>query len=145
VNLNDVYGGDWLRAEHLPNDRDVPVTISKVETATFKDSRTKEEKQQMVLHFVGKEKQLGLNITNARVVAGLYGDHEVEKAWVGKVLILYVMQVEAFGAMTDAIRIRDLDPTRVSPQTKKESMPGDQFITPASGPHAPIAESDIPF
>lgn len=105
MKLDDVYGsGEWLKAADL-HGREVIVKISKVGTTTFKDSRTKEEKHQVVLHFEGKDKAFGLNWTNAKRVADLTGSRDTDD-WIGHTITLYPTEVEAFGETVEAIRIK---------------------------------------
>lgn len=49
-------------------------------------------------------KPLVLNKTNARVISGMFGDET--EAWIGQTIILYQAEVEAFGKMVYAVRVR---------------------------------------
>lgn len=130
MKLDDVYGsGEWLKAADLQG-RQCVVKIEKISTTTFEDKRNKTTKQQVVLHFEGKEKKLGLNWTNAKKVADITGSRNTED-WVGYSIMLYPTEVEAFGETTEAIRIR--------------AVPNAQRPAPAPVIHDDPAKDDIPW
>lgn len=84
--------------------RDVTVVIDRVKAGVLTGVGGKKNKKP-ILYFRGKEKGLGLNITNARTIAGMYGGFESEK-WIGKSITLYP-STTTFGDKTvDCIRIR---------------------------------------
>ena len=85
--LNDIYGSNsqWLKAEDLQGAKPV-VTI---ETAEVKENTYNgETKKQIVLKFVGKDKQLGLNFTNATRIVELIGSDDFTQ-WPGWAIKLY--------------------------------------------------------
>jgi len=130
MNLDDVYGsGEWLKAADLQG-RQCVVKIEKISTTTFEDKRNKTTKQQVVLHFEGKEKKLGLNWTNAKKVADITGSRNTED-WVGYSIMLYPTEVEAFGETTEAIRIR--------------AVPNAQKPAPLPVVHDDPVDDDVPF
>ena len=101
--LNEIYGGSsqWLKAEDLQGQKPI-VTI---ETAEVRENTYDGQvKSQIVLTFVGKDKQLGLNFTNAQRIAELTGSEDFSD-WVGTSLKLYVEKVKFQDKMVDAIRI----------------------------------------
>lgn len=114
------YDSEWLRAVDL-RDKEVTLTISRVEPGEAKGAGKKKSKKMPVLTFreveekhkrnpkAGPLKRLGLNITNAKTIAKLYGK-EVDD-WLGKRITLYPTECEAFGETTDCIRIRERVPT----------------------------------
>ena len=63
-----------------------------------------ETKKQIVLAFEGKEKVLGLNVTNARRIAELLETTNYQE-WVGHRIKLYVDKTEVEGRTVDCIRI----------------------------------------
>ncbi len=102
----------WLTAESIPGDgKDTPVQIEAVvrhKTLEFNrpGSKTVEKKTNYgALKFVGKDKMLGLNATNLRILAALFGTDT--SGWFGQWIALYVdPHVSAFGQIVSAVRIR---------------------------------------
>ena len=83
-NVSDLYDL-WLKAIHLPMDKPVSVTIEKVEVKTV-HPRPTEERRVIVLSFVGKNRRLILNPTNANKMTDLGGEDWA--AWKGLVVQL---------------------------------------------------------
>ena len=101
---------NWITAESIPGDgRDTVVQIEAVirrKSVEFNRGGTKEKKANYgSLKFVGKERELGLNSTNLRVLAALFGNDTSK--WFGQYIALYVdPAVSAFGQIVSAVRIR---------------------------------------
>ena len=101
--LNDIYGSgsQWLKAEDLQGAKPV-VTIA---TAEVKENTYDGVvKKQIVLTFVGKEKQFGLNFTNASHLVELTGTEDYEQ-WVGTAIKLFTTKVQVGNEQKLAIRI----------------------------------------
>lgn len=111
MNINDVYQStsDHLKAEDLKG-RTVPVTIESFEITEFDNNGKKEKK--IVLSFVGKEKKLVLNSTNARRIA-LNAGSEDTVDWQGKQIEIYPTQTDFGGKMVDCIRVKEQAPETV--------------------------------
>lgn len=117
MDVRKLYDKAYIYAYDLEG-RDVTVEIIRVVGGTLVGTGGKSNKKPVV-YFKGTEKGLALNITNARVIAGLYGGFESEK-WIGKRVTLYPTTT-TFGAQTvDCIRIR---PT--APKGKSETIRAD--------------------
>lgn len=88
MKVSQVYtsSSDWLRAADLRGPTNV--TIVGVEMSTFRDKDTDKLKDQLVLVFDGWDKKLGLNATNARMIASILGDDT--ENWPGHTITLYV-------------------------------------------------------
>ncbi len=101
MSVKDLYKskGDWLKAEDLQG----KATKVKVADVAIEEIGDKKE-QKIVLGFVGKEKRLVLNKTNANVIADAYGDEELE--WIEKEIIMYPTVTEYQGKSTPCIRVR---------------------------------------
>lgn len=100
----------WLSSEDLPHDRDIPVTIEDVmirDEVKFEGGRTRQD--YISLKFVGKQRELGLNSTNRKILIMLFGQTD---KWVGKRIILFVEQNvrRPDGTRGPAIRIRAREP-----------------------------------
>jgi len=121
MNIADIYGGDWLKLQHL-NGQDVPVVIAAVGVESFEsEGRTK---QQVVLSFAGHTKRLGLCKTNALTIAAMLGDDT--DAWVGQSITLWPdPTVTMKGAVVGGVRVRPVPPT--TPPAVPPTVP-----TPAS-------------
>lgn len=83
-NVSDLYDL-WLKAAHLPADKLVSVTIERAEVKTV-HPRPTEERRVIVLSFVGKNRRLILNSTNASKMADIGG--EDYSGWAGLVVQL---------------------------------------------------------
>lgn len=68
-----------------------------------------------VLYFVGKERGLVLNKTNANMIAELYGD-ETDN-WANQPIELYPSKTDFQGKRVDCIRVRE---TKASEQSRSE-------------------------
>jgi len=107
TDIRKMYDRDFIYAYDLEG-KDVTVTIERVEAGTLTGTGGKKSRKP-VLYFKGTKKGLGLCITNARVIAGLYGGFDSEKM-IGKRITLYPTTTK-FGADTvDCIRIRNRIP-----------------------------------
>lgn len=103
--LSDIYGSDslWLKAADLKGTK--PVVEIKSTDIHENSYDGVEKKKQIVLSFVGKDKQLGLNKTNARSISQLIGTEDF-KQWVGWRIRLYEDQTQLQnGQMVPCIRI----------------------------------------
>ena len=83
--------------------KDVTVTIDKVAGETLTSTGGKKNKKPVV-YFVGKEKGLALNKTNARTILAMYGAHTSE--WHGKKITLYPTTTTFGNETKECIRVR---------------------------------------
>lgn len=96
---------NWLNAESLPADRDTVLQIEAVIRRSIVKFKSETKRGYGALKFVGKDKQLGLNTTNLRVLSALFGSDTGK--WYGQWIALYVdPAVSAFGQIVSAVRIR---------------------------------------
>lgn len=75
-------------------------------TATIKNKKGGEETI-VAVHFKNAP-PMCLNITNARIIAGLYGEYH--DGWIGNSIQLYATKVKAFGSEVMALRVREAIP-----------------------------------
>lgn len=101
--LNDIYesNSQWLKSADIKGHQPI-VTIATAEVR--ENNYDGDVKKQIVLTFEGKDKQLGLNFTNAAKIAELTGTEDFDK-WVGVSIKLYVEKVKGPQGMVDGIRI----------------------------------------
>ena len=97
MRTNEAFPGNFLKAADLQGKR-VTVTIAKVVLEDIGDET------KPVLHFVGKEKGLVLNKTNANMIAEITGTDEMDD-WAGAAIVLYPTKVDFQGKRVDATRI----------------------------------------
>lgn len=100
-NINDIFSGSFLKADDLKG-QSPTVTIESVEVKDFDDGK------KLILHFVGKDRALIMNKTNANICAEVLGSSDTED-WEGKRITLTVRKVEFQGKIVPAIRV-SLDP-----------------------------------
>ena len=107
MDVRKLYDKDFVYAYDLEG-KDATVTIERVTGGTLTGTGGKST-QKPIVFFKGTKKGLALCITNARVIAGLYGGFESD-AWIGKKITLYPTTT-TFGSQTvDCIRIRTVIP-----------------------------------
>lgn len=97
VNINSAFPSDYLRADDLKG-RTVKVTIDDVTMEKMG------EDQKPVVHFVGKDKGLALNKTNALMIASSYGPDT--DAWRGKEIEIRPDKTSFQGRIVDCIRVQ---------------------------------------
>ncbi len=128
--LNDIYGSNsqWLKAEDLQGAK--PVVV--IESAEVRENTYNgETKKQIVLKFQGKEKQLGLNFTNASRIAELLGTDNFPE-WVGA-------SIKLFTDKTTLADGRTVPCIRIFPELPNGAAP----VAPVA--ESPADESEIPF
>lgn len=115
MNINEIYSSnsEYLRADDIKGQKPV-VTIEGITTSTNRDKRTGEEYTQLVLTFVGKEKKLSLNRTNAQMIAELTGSDNTDD-WIGVSLKLYTTLVTVGDEKKLGIRIMPELPEQKAP------------------------------
>jgi hypothetical protein len=102
-----MFDSEYLYAWDLQG-HEVTVTIEKVVAGTLTGQGGRKTKKPLVF-FKGKEKALGLNKTNGKIICGMYGADT--KNWIGKQVTLYPTKTEMAGETVDCIRIKPGVPT----------------------------------
>ena len=98
------YLGSW----DVPDGEDLVLTIDHVEQNDVKNERGSERK--LTLHFAERGyKPMILNTTNAKRIGKVAGSNKVEN-WENLRIAIYTERVQAFGGMTDALRVREYAP-----------------------------------
>ncbi len=131
-NINDAFPSNYLKASDLKGQQPV-VTIDRVEFEPV--GRDKEMKP--ILYFVGKEKGMVLNKTNANNIKNLAGSPNTED-WSGFSIRLFATHVEFAGEQVEAIRIK---------AAGVAARPAARPVAVAAGAAAPhdLDDSDIQF
>ena len=131
ANINDAFPSNYLKASDLQGQQPT-VTIERVEF----EAVGREKEMKPIVYFVGKEKGIVLNKTNAKNIANLVGSFETND-WKGFRIRLYATHVEFQGETVEAIRV------------KAASQNGHQSPAPVAPPPPPmerdITDDDIPF
>ena len=102
MKTNEVFPSKFVKAEDL--DGDTEVIIDHVVMEDFEDPQTKRQSKKPVIYFRNARKGLICNKTNWALIARQHGDESDE--WAGKAITLVVMDVEAFGDIVSAIRVK---------------------------------------
>ena len=100
--VSEEFGGSFLKAADLQG-KTVPCQIASVSKEEFQSGDLK-----WVVRFVGKEKRLVLNKTNAELIGIMHGD-EMDN-WTGKTIKLYPTKTNMAGQTVDCIRVKDEAP-----------------------------------
>ncbi len=130
-NINEAFPSNYIKASDLKNNQ-VVVTLDKV--AFEEVGRDKERKA--VLYFVGKQKGMVLNKTNARKITDITGSALTEE-WHGHAVVLYPTETEFGGETVECIRIK---PVQKNGQRMTPTPP------PAPSVHEElVTDDDIPF
>ena len=102
--MNKNYLGSW----DIPDGDDLIATIDHVEREQVENAKGKELK--LTIHFTDRGlKPMILNSTNSQRISKVAGTTRVEK-WDGITIAIYTEKVQAFGSISDALRIRDYTP-----------------------------------
>jgi hypothetical protein len=127
MKISDAFPSNYLKATDL-QDRNVIVSINYVKM----DKIGEDDKP--VLFFVGKEKGMVLNKTNANNIAAIYGDDT--QAWRDKEIVLFPAMVDFQGKTVEAIRVR-------APQPKDRPRKPDPITT--GRPETELTDDEVPF
>lgn len=124
THYRQLYDRDYLGAWDLPENKDVVVTIEAARGGELVGNGGKKSKKP-IISFVGKDKKFVCNVTNAKAIAGMYGNH-VEK-WAGKRIALYVSTTRdpSTGGEIPCIRVRPQAPQPSSSPVKEDSAPAE--------------------
>lgn len=131
-NIHESFPSNYLKASDLRG-RSVVVKIDRVGFEPV--GQTKEMKP--ILYFVGKDKGVVLNKTNANKIIGLVGSPNTED-WAGFHIMLYPTETSFQGETVDCIRVK---PAPAAAAGKRLAVPEPE---PEPEP-PPLDDSDIPF
>jgi len=116
ANINDVFGGGFLKAEDLKG-ASPRVKISRVEIKDFDDGK------KLIIHFEGKDKALVCNKTNASIIEEVLGSADTDD-WEGKRITLTTKKVEFQGKLVPAIRVVLEDTAPPKPKAEPADQDG---------------------
>jgi hypothetical protein len=127
MNINGAFpnNSSYLRAADIIGKR-VAVTIASVKMEDIGDDH------KPVVYFVGKDKGLALNKTNASMIAEITGTEETDD-WKGHAIVLYTAKVDYQGKRVDGIRVDAPGLGAMPPPAPKPAVA------------EPVGVDDIPF
>lgn len=139
MKVSSAFPSNFIKCEDLQN-RPARVKMNYVKLEDIGDDN------KPVLYFIGKEKGMVLNKTNASAISAMYGD-ETEN-WSGEEIEIYPTETDYQGKRVPAIRIRppsrQASPERVAPNARTRSeAPEDRFPPPVD--NAAAFDDEIPF
>jgi hypothetical protein len=109
MKTNEVFPSRYLKAEDdLFEAGDVVATIKSVELESLK-SKDKGEESKPVMYFKEMPKGLIINKTNWGICAKLFGSDDSDD-WLNQRVALTTVEVDAFGDVVKAIRIKSQKP-----------------------------------
>jgi hypothetical protein len=112
MNVMDAFPSKYLKASDLQG-REITVKISHIMMEEIgQDKQTKP-----ALYFMGKEKGIILNKTNATNISAAYGPDTDE--WAGKSVVLFTAWVDMQGKSVEAIRVRPAAGGSIKPPVGK--------------------------
>ncbi len=118
MKINSAFPSDYIKSSDLGAKR-VGAIIDKVTVEKVG------EDQKPVVWFVGKEKGLVLNKTNANMIAEIAGTDETDD-WTDIKIVMYVAKVDYQGRRVDAIRVdypADRQPPKVIVDDGSDDIP----------------------
>lgn len=134
-NINDAFPSNYVKASDLKGAQAV-VTIDRVEFEPV--GRDKEMKA--VCYFIGRQKGMVLNKTNARKIIEITGSPLTEE-WQGSAIVLYPTETEFAGEPVECIRVKPV----AKAQQKMQRMTPAPPPEPESVHNGPLTDDDIPF
>lgn len=124
MQISTAFPSEFLRAADLQG-KQVRATIDRVELREVGN----DGEHKPVLYFVGKDKGVVLNKTNATTIGDAYGDDTDD--WSGQPIVLFEAMVAFQGKTVKAIRMRVPKPSELKAAAK-------------AAPKPPLAESEDP-
>ena len=144
MNINEAFpSGKFLKSDDLQG----RIVKLKIASLTYEKIGTDNK---LVMYFVGKEKGMVLNKTNARTIADAYGNDTDN--WTGGEINVFSMKVDFQGKLVDGLRVNIPPRQNSAPQQRPINvMPNarpPQQVNPqpamAGGNDDPF-EDEIPF
>lgn len=134
MKISDAFPSKFLKAADLPDGRDVRVQIDDVRLETLEQAG--EDKP--VCYFIGKQKGLVLNATNAAAISAVLGDETED--WHGATILLFTASTSFGGRTVPCIRCRV---PRPAARPAQQPEPAPQVV---EEPAADVFdEKEVPF
>lgn len=116
THFRQYFDSEYLGSWDLPKGRETVVVIEKVTGGVLTGQKGRKDKK-VLLAFRGKKKLMAANVTNCKLIAGIYGNDV--RGWINKPIALYVAEnVDSPNGPVDAIRVRPRAPAMPAPGAK---------------------------
>jgi hypothetical protein len=138
-NINDAFPSNYLKASDLKGNQ-VVVTIDRVEFEPV--GRDKDMKA--VIYFIGKQKGVVLNKTNAKKITEIAGSALTEE-WHGHAIVLYPTETEFAGEQVECIRMKPVNKSAMGRMTPQPPAPKPEPVAVAAGHAFNDDDDSIPF
>ncbi len=102
------FNYDYLGSYSLLPNEEKTLTIKETKVVKVKNTDGKDQ-DCFVAYFVEAEKPMILNKTNCKMITKVYGTPYIEQ-WKSIRIVVYALQVKAFGEVVDALRIKNINP-----------------------------------
>jgi hypothetical protein len=132
-NINEAFPSNYIKAADLKG-RQVSVKMDRAEYEMIGNDK------KLILYFVGKDKGMVLNKTNANNIATIYGDDT--DSWRDQEIVLFEAMVDFQGKTVPAIRVKA--PARPRPNGGNITTGLQQRAAPALQQHNDH-DDEIPF
>lgn len=131
MKISTAFPGKYLKAGDLPDGQDVRVVIDDVRMELMEQQN--EEKP--VCYFLGKDRGLVLNVTNANSISSVLGDDTEQ--WHGMPIVLFATTTSFSGRTVACLRVRV--PRQPGPAPAPQETPIADHSDAAAG------DDDVPF
>ena len=111
MNASDLFPpSEFLKSEDVEEaGGEMTFTIKGIASKDYEEDDGRKTRKG-ILSFAETEKRMTLNVTNTKVLITMYGDKDIDTAWVGKSVILFVDPNVTYGTKTvKGLRIRLVD------------------------------------
>lgn len=132
-----MFDKDFIGAWDLDGKERV-LTIASVEAGKVGHGNKASKKP--IIRFKGAKKAFAVNVTNARAIAGMYGNDT--RAWVGKPIAIYPTMADFGGKQVDAVRVRPTPP-RGPAQARLDERPVDPEMRARQNEASGAAEEEV--
>lgn len=144
MDIRNSFPSKYLRAAQVANcpGGTIRVQIDRLAIETMR-ARGGASEEKPVLYFARAKKGIVLNRTNADVIGKAFGWESND--WRGHTVELFVAEVEAFGEMVDAIRVRiprAAPPAPLAPPAKERELEPSPFEDPGAEPEPAPGQLD---
>ncbi len=139
ANINEAFPSNYIKAADLKG-RQVSVKMDRAEYEMIGSDK------KLILYFVGKDKGMVLNKTNANNIAMIYGDETED--WRDQEIVLFEAMVDFQGKTVPAIRVKGPGkPQRAAPARQMATAGGNERDPqpPARQSPRPDLDDEIPF